>query len=134
MREGEVEVSSARITVDQLASTIMKELQDYSKLTSQEMKASVRKTASTARKEVQEGAPVRTGKYKKSWSTKVQNESSVALKMVVYSPSRYQIAHLLEFGHAKRNGGRTRAFPHVVPAEENAVKNLEIEIRKRIGG
>ena len=126
-------MSGTKITIDQLASTVMKELQEYSKLTSQELKASVRKTANTARKEVQAGAPVRTGKYQKSWSTKVLKESSSTLEMVVYSPSRYQIAHLLEFGHAQRGGGRVRAFPHLAPAEANAEKNLEMDFRRKMG-
>ncbi len=36
--------------------------------------------------------------------------------------------HLLEFGHALRKGGRTRAFPHIAPAEEKAAQILEKEV------
>ena len=32
------------------------------------------------------------------------------------------MTHLLEKGHANRDGGRTKAYPHIKPAEEEAVK------------
>ena len=127
-------MQNQKIQIDQLASTVMKELQEYSKLTAQDTKAAVKKVAAATRKEVQSGAPVRTGKYQKSWSTKTLLESAVSLQMVVYSPSRYQLAHLLEFGHAKRGGGRVRAIPHIAPAEQNAERKLELELSRKLGG
>ena len=126
-------MENQKIHIEQLASTIMEEMQEYSELTVQEMKAAVKKIVAAARKEVQAGAPIRTGKYQNSWSTKTLLESSVSLQMVVYSPRRYQLAHLLEFGHAKRGGGRTRAFPHIAPAEQNAERNLEMELVRKLG-
>jgi hypothetical protein len=35
---------------------------------------------------------------------------------------------LLEFGHALRNGGRTRAFPHIEPAEQAGIEQLKRDI------
>ncbi|MCQ4931437.1 HK97 gp10 family phage protein, partial [[Eubacterium] rectale] len=46
--------------------------------------------------------------------------------------NRYQIAHLLEHGHAKRGGGRVAARPHIAPAEENGIQQLEEEIERGI--
>ena len=123
-----------KIPIDQLAATVMKGLQEYSDLVGDDLKAAVRKTATQTRKDVQSGAPVRTGKYKGSWATKKLLESSVSLQMVVHSTNRYQIAHLLQFGHAKRGGGRVRAFPHIAPAEQKAAQTLEREIRSKLGG
>lgn len=121
-----------RIRCDQLADAVMRGLEEYKDLAVDEMKAAVKKAGNTAKKEISAGAPVRTGAYKKSWAVKTTKESSNAMEVTVYSRNRYQLAHLLEKGHALRNGGRARAFPHIAPAEQNAVEMLEREIRNAL--
>ncbi len=122
----------ARINVDQLAATVMKELENYADTTTDGVKAAVKKAADTVKKEISAGAPVRTGKYAKSWATKTTAESSHALEITVHSRNRYQLAHLLEHGHAKRGGGRVAARPHIASAEEHGIKELEREIERSV--
>ncbi len=121
-------MTQSKIKVDELAHTIMEGLLEYANLASDEIKKAVKKAGNHAKKDIQEKAPVKSGKYKKSWATKVTKESSNGMTIVVHSTNRYQLAHLLEFGHAKRGGGRTRAFPHIASAEERAAELLEREV------
>jgi hypothetical protein len=66
---------------------------------------------------------VDTGKYKKSWSVKNVTRSSESIDLVVHSRNRYQIAHLLEHGHAKRGGGSVAARPHIAPEEQRVMRS-----------
>jgi hypothetical protein len=123
---------SQKVTVDGLADAINKELKEYAESTSESVKDAVKKTGKSVRKDISAAAPKRTGAYAKSWSVKKAKETSTSLQVTVYSRNRYQIAHLLEHGHAKRGGGRVAARPHIAPAEERGEKQLESMIRKGI--
>ena len=125
-------MSTDRVRIDQMAHVIMEGLQEYADLATDDMKAAVKKAGDEAKKDVQAGAPVKSGKYKKSWTVKTTKENSNSLEVTVHSRNRYQLAHLLEFGHAKRNGGRTRAFPHIAPAEAKAAELLEKEVERAL--
>ena len=118
--------------IDQMPHVIMEGLQEYADLATEDMKAAVKKAGNKAKSDVQAGAPVMTGKYKKSWAVKTTKENANAMEVTVHSRNRYQLAHLLEFGHATRGGGRTSAFPHIVPAEEAAAELLEKEVEKAL--
>ena len=121
---------SKKVSIDNLASEVEKQLEEYSKLSAETMKKAVTDAGKTAKKEISAGAPEKSGRYKKSWTTRKTLETSSKLQVTVYSPSRYMLAHLLENGHAKRGGGRVRAIPHIAPAEEAAIKQLERDIMR----
>lgn len=121
-----------RCTVSQMADVIMEGMEEYARLAAEDMKKAVRKAGAEAKKDIQAGAPVKTGAYKKSWAVKTTKNTEDAMEVVVHSRNRYQLAHLLEFGHALRKGGRTRVFPHIAPAEERAAQILEQEVEKAL--
>ena len=119
-----------RVSADRMAEAVMDGLLEYAELAADVMKDCVKKAGNTVKKETQAGAPVRTGKYKRSWAVKRQRETSSTLEVVVHSRNRYQLTHLLEKGHAKRGGGRVKAVPHIAPAEEKGVRELEEGIKR----
>ena len=112
-------------SIDNMAAEIMKGLTEYADLANESMKKAVKKTATEVKKEISANAPKDTGAYAKSWAVKKTNENSHSLEMTVHSKNRYQLAHLLEKGHAKRGGGRVAGKAHISPAEENGVQLFE---------
>ena len=122
------------VTTDQMAQALGEILEEYKDASMQKVKKAVRKSASRTRKEISEHAPVGpTGEYAKSWRVKTVQENSDKLVQVVYSPKRYMLAHLLEKGHAMRNGGRTTPKPHIAPAEKVGTELLETLVKKELG-
>ena len=124
----------ANVQIDNLASEVMKGLMEYKDLVTSDMQVAVRKAGRSVKKDIQANAPKKTGAYSKSWKVSTTKETSESLELTVHSPKKYQLTHLLEKGHAKRGGGRTKAVPHIALAEESAVKQLESDIKKAIGG
>ena len=104
-----------RVSIDGLADAVMQELDNYADTTADGVKAAVKKAANTVKKEISAGAPERTGRYAKSWRTKTTKESSSALEITVYSPTRYMLAHLL-----------------IAPAEQDGIEELEEEIGRTL--
>lgn len=121
-----------KISADGLADAVMKELQAYADTKAEDVKAAVKRAGTTVKKEIQAGAPKDSGAYAKSWSVKNVRETSHSLELAVHSRTRYQLAHLLEFGHAKRGGGRVAGKSHIAPAEELGIRQLEEEIERSL--
>lgn len=122
------------VSVDALADAVMEGLLEYADLAAEDMKRAVRSAGNAAKKEISANAPKKTGAYAKSWAVKRTRETSDSLSVTVYSRNRYWLAHLLEFGHAKRGGGRVAGRAHIAPAEANAAEKLEREIIRALEG
>ena len=119
-----------KIPISQLSAAVMEQLTEYAELATEDMKEAVKKAGTTVRKDIEASAPRDTGDYAKSWA--VKTTSSNVLQVTVHSRNRYQIAHLLEHGHAKRGGGRVAARPHIAAAEEAGIEQLEREIERSL--
>ena len=120
------------IPVDQLASEVMKGLEEYAELATEVVKKEVQETGKAVKKQIESTAPRKSGRYAKSWAVKKTAETSNSLDVTVHSRNRYMLTHLLENGHAKRGGGRVRAIPHIGPAEEMGIKELETRIERAL--
>ena len=126
-------MSSSKVSVEEFASAIMDGLIEYRDLVAEDMKAAVEKTTKAVRKQIKASAPRRPkgGTYAKSWSIKKLDDTSTGMTAVVYS-RQPGLPHLLENGHALRQGGRAGAHVHIAPAEEAGIKMFEEEIEKAI--
>ena len=74
------------------------------------------------------------GKYARGWTRKVETGRMTVGATVYGKTGTYQLAHLLEHGHAKRGGGRTSAIVHIKPVEEWAVDEAYSRIMHRLEG
>ena len=126
------------VKVDDLARLIAKELEDYSEEVEEIVKETIEKVAKDALNSLKNDPEVKsldgTGEYAKSFYInnlyKTRGKNKGYHKLVLHN-KKYRIGHLLEFGHAKQNGGRTRSFPHWANAQKIA-DTLEDRIKEAI--
>lgn len=119
----------SNISIDKLGSEVQKIIEDYQRDVTETVKEVLPKVGKDTVKELKQTSPKKTGKYAKGWKTKVE-EGRFGSTVTVYNETRYQLTHLLEKGHATRNGGRVSGRPHIKPAEEHASKNV-LDLLKR---
>lgn len=127
-----------KVSVDDLASAIASELEEYSQDVTDGLKKEVKQVAKECKQEIQQNSPVRKGKqggrYKRGWVAETAYESREDIRMLVRNKTDYQLAHLLEKGHAKVNGGRVDGTPHIGPAEAEAEKKLDAKVKVVVKG
>lgn len=133
----------AKVNVDKLSLEIIKELNAFTQVTDEAVKKAVTETAKETVKNIRRNAEAEyptgrgasTGAYAKSWAYKRDPTLKGKWKysLVVYSKAPYyRLAHLLEKGHAKVNGGRVIGRPHIAPAAEIAQTYLVEKIRQNM--
>lgn len=126
---------SNAIKINEFNKAISDILADYTGEVTEVVQEETEKALKFAVKELKAKSPKRTGKYASSWKQKTE-KGRLSAAGVVYNEKHYRITHLLEFGHAKRGGGRTGekvpAFPHIEKVNDETVKKFEEGIMNRI--
>lgn len=119
------------ISVDKLAAELANTLSTYTGEIAEEVKEAVDTTAQELLDNIRTDAPKRTGKYRKAMAVKTVSENTYERKKLWYVKSpHYRLQHLLERGHALRNGGRSRAYPHIEKNEEKARVAFEERVER----
>lgn len=121
------------IKPEQLEEEIMKYLQDYEEDIEDGVKENTDTITKQAVQELKKTSPrgkgTRKNPYHKGWTKQKKGKVSNGKYTVkIHNKTNYQLTHLLEFGHATRNGGRTKAEPHIRPVEEKYNKLYEEKI------
>lgn len=139
-------MSSNRIRVEDLSSEIMKYLEECKedinddvieisdKLT-KEAKNELKQISPKSNKTVKlkGGKTVEPGSYAKSWSVKTGKSYRDLYSKIVYNREHYRLTHILEFGHANRDGSRTKPIPHIRKTEDKYREKFiqELESKRR---
>lgn len=123
---------SKSVPVNGLADAISETLQQYSDDVIDGIKNAEDITAKECKENLAADSPVgATGKYQKGWKITVTTNTPLKKYTVIHN-KEYRLTHLLENGHATRNGGRTRAFSHIKPNEEKANAAFETRVEEVI--
>ena len=125
----------ANITkVEALGDAINELLEDYVDDISEAVEEEVDNTAKLILKEVKAKSPRGVRKqYYKGWKIEKENDN-LQFKRIVWNKKHYMLVHLLENGHAKANGGKVDAKPHVGPAVKAYGETMPNRIAERIKG
>ena len=107
-------------------------LQDYSVEVAKAAEEAVTEVSKEATKKLRQTSPKRKGRYAKGWTGKVEKTATTVDATVYGKTGTYQLAHLLENGHAKRGGGRVNGNTHIKPVEEWAISEVEKRIREKV--
>lgn len=128
----------AKVTVDNLDSAIMDILDEYKGEVNRANSGAVRATAKVGAEAVRNSAKVlfKTSKkkpyrYAKGWRYEVEEGRAIS-KATIYNSSVPGLPHLLENGHAMRNGGRVSGVEHIAPVEEKIAEQYTREIEVRL--
>ena len=107
-------------------------LNEYSEEVKEVMFEVAEEVANEGAKELQETSPKNRGKYHKGWGVEKETDGK-GTAFIIRNKKYYNLTHLLEKGHALKNGGRARAFPHIAPVEQKAIKSYEDKLARRLG-
>lgn len=121
---------SESVQPDGLAAAIIATLENYSEEVTAGIKQDVRDVAQKCRENIERDSPKKSGDYSRHWKVKNSETAQQASALIYNTEGR--LTHLLEDGHGIRNGGRTRAFPHIKTNEAAANAELEAKIEKRL--
>lgn len=123
----------SNITIDQLSDAIQARLDTFETSVREGVKKAVDESMDGMVKETRNTAQSRTGRYKKKIGATVGEDTLMKYSKVwhVKAPD-YRLAHLLNNGHALRNGGRYAGNQHVTDSANHAVESFQHKLEEVI--
>ena len=133
-------MSNKKCKVEQLSNVILEYLENFKDVTEEACDKGVSETAKTALRELRNAHPAGSGKfgswdksYNKGWKVmQTKTDKRYHKKATIHNATDYQLTHLLEKGHATRDGGRTQSFQHIAPVADKCEDELLKNIKKWI--
>ena len=131
-----------KVKPDQLDQAIREQLETYNADIQKNVNKNLKDVADRTADTLKKGGSYkeRTGQYTPDWTVTERPGRSAMQgeEYSVHNRKHYQLTHLLEKGHVTRNGSRTKAYQHILPAEqaaqELAVEAVEQTVKSANGG
>lgn len=121
------------VVVKEVKNVIREACENYSDEAIDATKTAITEVTKHALRIAKQKAPVRTGKYKRHLIQRTYIETLTERKNIIGVKSpHYRIAHLIEHGHVKKSGGKTKATPHFAYAEDYIIQTLPYKIKENI--
>lgn len=126
------------VSIDDLAETIMDELNEYNTLAASEMEEIAKEVAEEGAQKLKQISPrgkgSRKGHYADGWTVMAERTGIKKFRFTVHNSKKPGLTHLLENGHQLRQGGRAKAIPHIKQIEEwcnnEYVKRVQERMRR----
>lgn len=114
-----------------LAEAIQRELTTYHEDVIDRVNAAGDKAIKALVKRTKAGAPVDSGDFQKSISSKAVDAGNGMKNFVLFAkPPKHRIFHLLVHGHAKPNGGRVPGNPFLQNAVDQTLPEYEKDVEE----
>ena len=126
-----------KIPIDRLSAEVNKVLTEYGDEIQENVNDAARRVTKAGAKAVKGNAQslFRIGKgeknYAKGWTSKFET-GRLSAQGIIYNKDLPGLPHLLEHGHANRNGGRTPGREHIAPVEQKIIEDFEKAVKKAI--
>lgn len=123
---------SRTIKPEDIQKELNKYLEEYVEDITEDVEDVTDETTKDAVKEIKQISPrgkgTREKPYHKGWTKQKGKENKGRYTVKIHNKTNYQLTHLLEFGHATRDGGYTDKYSHIRPIEEKYSKIYEYGI------
>lgn len=114
-------------------------LGDYSKEVDDALYQEAQEIAKEGVQELKRTSPINQkntsnkGRYRRGWRMDIEKGFGY-VEAIIHNKTDYQLTHLLEKPHLKRNGGLTVPKVHIAPVEEKCIKDFEEKLTRKIEG
>lgn len=127
-----------KVTVNDFAAAVSEILQKCNEQVGYVTTEALIDTANEARRVLRSTAPKKKhkgGKYQRGFNWKLERYAGGGKVVHIWNAGQHaSLAHLLENGHATRNGGFVDARPHFAPVNDAAQKLIIANFKKKWDG
>lgn len=124
----------AKVTPENLGATISQILADYEEDATKTLEDVTKDVAKAGAKALKSASRTfgGTGKYAKGWTAQKETVGRHKTLWVIWNKNQPGLPHLLEYGHAKRQGGRTPGKTHIAPVADDLIEQFQNELEGKL--